>query len=306
MTTMPLVSVVIATYNMARYLPLAIRSALAQTYSPIEIHVVDDGSTDGTAEALAAFAGESRVIVHTQPNRGQASAKNRGIEASSGDLVAFLDADDLWVPHKLSRQVPVLLAEDRTGVVYSDLSHIDTAGHAIAANKMTPHSGRITDRLFIDNFITFGSVLVKRECFERHGTFDESLQMGIDWDLWLRISTGYEFIYIDEPLILYRIWDGQMSRNSQTRFECTMRTMRRFLERYPGLLAPSTVHEAWADTYTGQGWRLAAVGRKREAFDHFVGALSQQPTYLSAWKGLVKLAVRGFATGRADRAVDVR
>src|SRR3954469_14607922 len=119
MSSSPLVSVVIATYNTARYLPLAIRSALAQTYAPLEIHVVDDGSTDRTQEVLQEFRRDRRIIVHQQPNRGQAAAKNRGIAASRGSLVAFLDADDLWHADKLATQVPLLLADPRAGVIYS-------------------------------------------------------------------------------------------------------------------------------------------------------------------------------------------
>src|SRR5258706_7912213 len=101
MSDKPLVSVVIATYNMARYLPLAVRSALDQTYKNIEVLVVNDGSTDDTQSVMAPFLNDPRVKYYTQENKGQAGTKNRGIRQSKGDYIAFLDADDMWALNKL-------------------------------------------------------------------------------------------------------------------------------------------------------------------------------------------------------------
>jgi glycosyltransferase involved in cell wall biosynthesis len=291
MTNGPLVSVVTATYNAARYLPLSVRSALAQTYQPVEVHVVDDGSTDDTAAVLEEFSREPRVHVHRQSNQGQASAKNRGIRESRGELVAFLDADDMWYPDKLERQVPLLLADSHAGVIYSDFSCVDEAGRDIPPPPREPHRGRITPQLFIDNFINFNTTLVKRECFARAGIFDETLPMGIDWDLWLRISTEFEFLYLDEPTMAYRIWSGQMSKNSARRFDCTLRIMKGFMERYPGVLPASTVSEAWAHTYTSRARTLTLARRRAEALQYLMTALRARPTYRLAWRGLARLVL---------------
>jgi glycosyltransferase involved in cell wall biosynthesis len=290
-TTGPLVRVVTAAYNAARYLPLSVRSALGQTYADVEVHVIDDGSTDDTQEVLEEFRNDRRVHVHRQPNRGQACAKNRGIRESRGALIAFLDADDVWYPDKLERQVPRLLREPTAGVIYSDLSWIDGEGREIPTPPRRYYSGRITDRLFIDNFVNFNTTLVKRECFDQLGIFDETLSMGIDWDLWLRVSTRYEFLYLDERTMGYRIWPGQMSNNSDRRFECTLRIMKSFLARYPGVLPASTIGEAWAHTHASRARTLTIARKRNEALRHLVSALRVRPTYVSAWRGLAKLVL---------------
>jgi glycosyltransferase involved in cell wall biosynthesis len=291
MSANPLVSVVTATYNAAAYVPLAVRSALAQTYAPIEVHVVDDGSTDETAEVLREFSNDGRVTVHRQANLGQAAAKNRGIRESRGALVAFLDADDLWHRDKLERQVPTLLASPRAGVLYSDFDCIDEHGREIPPPPRAPYGGRITDRLFIDNFVNFNTTLVKRECFERMGLFDETLPMGIDWDLWLRISTRYEFIYLDQRTMWYRIWPGQMSKNAARRFECTLRIMERFVREHPGALSPDTIAEGWAHTYANRARTLTLAHERSAALRCLFAALRLRPTYINAWRGLAKLAL---------------
>jgi glycosyltransferase involved in cell wall biosynthesis len=291
MNARPLVSVVIATYNTAKYLPLAVRSALAQTYAPLDVHVIDDGSTDHTQEVLEEFRGDGRVIVHRQPNAGQAAAKNRGIAASRGPLVAFLDADDLWHPDKLETQVPLLLADGRAGVIYSDVTCIDQDGREIPAPPRQYYSGRITEPLFIDNFVNFNTTIVRRECFDRAGVFDETLPMGIDWDLWLRISTQYEFLYLDRRTMSYRIWPGQMSRKAATRFECTLRIMEDFTRRFPGAVSSRTIAEAWAHTYSGRARTLTIDRRRLDALRYITAALRVRPTYWNAWRGLAKLVL---------------
>jgi glycosyltransferase involved in cell wall biosynthesis len=289
MTRAPLVSVVVAAYNMEKYVALAVRSALAQTYRTIEVRVIDDGSTDGTALALAQFAGDGRVHYHYQPNQGQARAKNRGIRESRGEFIAFLDADDLWRPDKLEKQMAALARHADAGVVYSDVSYIDGEGAPAPAPERQYHSGRITEQLFIDNFVNFPTALVRRECFTELGDFDETLPMGIDWDLWLRLSTRYAFVFLADRTAAYRIWPGQMSRDATTRFACTLRIMDAFLSRYRALLPDAVVAEAWAHTYTGQGRRLTDAGRRREALGFLAAALKRRPASRYAWKSVGRL-----------------
>ncbi len=291
MTARPLVSVVIATYNMARYLPLAVRSVLGQTYRPVEVHVVDDGSFDDTPRVLAEFAADPRVFCHRQINRGQASAKNLGVRESRGELVAFLDADDVWKPDKLEKQVALLEHRPSAGVVYSDVSCVDQDGRPLPPPERQYYAGWITDQLFIDNCVNFPTVLVRRQCFSALGGFDESLPMGIDWDLWLRFSTRYEFVFLPEATTYYRIWAGQMSRDADTRFACTLRIMHAFLDRFGDLLREETVAEAWAHTFTGQGRRLTVAGRKREALGYFASALKHRPGYPYAWKSICLMLI---------------
>lgn len=280
-----LVSVVIATYNMAGFLPLALRSALAQTYRNTEVLIIDDGSTDATADAVAPFLADARVRYLTQENAGQAVAKNRGIRESTGDYVAFLDADDLWAPEKLEAQMPLFAASRAVGVVCSAFSYIDENGDPLPRVPGKLHRGRVSGPLLISNFVGFGTSVVRRECFERLGTFNESLGMGIDYDLWLRLSTRYEFDYVERPLLNYREWPGQMSRNWNTRYLNGIEIMKNFLRDFPDAVDERTASEAWAHTYTGFGYSMRGSGR-REALSLYLRALRFKPDYVPAWKGI--------------------
>jgi len=286
------VSVVIASYNMAKYLSLALRSVLDQTRMPDEIHVVDDGSTDDTAGVMASFAGHDRVVYHRQENGGQARAKNRGIRASSGDYVAFLDADDLWMPRKLELQLPAFDGHPEVGVVYTNFARIDAEGSMLGSPEGRFYSGRISGRLLIENFVTGMASIVRRECFERVGLFDETLAMGIDYDLWLRISPHYDFKFLDEVTYSYRQWPGQMSHNYRKRMQCAIFIMERFLKEHPGLVEARTVREAWAHTFVSRGACAVSFDRdRRGALRDYLRALRFRPSYIPAWKAIAKLAL---------------
>lgn len=285
MTDRPLVSVVIATYNMARFLPLALRSALGQSYENIEVLVIDDGSQDDTQAVMAPFRSDHRVRYVFQQNGGQASAKNHGIREARGEYVAFLDADDMWVPDKLERQMPLFLRSPAVGIVYSRFACIDEAGSELRIEDYELFRGRVSGPLLIRNFIGFGTSVARKECFDRLGSFDESIGMGIDYDLWLRFSTQYEFDYVDRPLLRYREWPGQMSRNWRVRYLNGIAIMKNFLRDFPDAVDRRTVNEAWAHTYTGFGY-CARASRRVEALGHYLRALRFKPAYFPAWKGI--------------------
>lgn len=287
------VSVVIASYNMGKYLPTAVQSVLNQTYPNLEINVVDDGSTDNTQEVMRQFSENPRVRYYRQMNGGQAKAKNKGVTEAKGNFIAFLDADDLWTPEKLEKQLPLFDASKRIGVVYTSFQCVDEKGTPLPTPKRPHYTGRISSRLLIENFVTGMSSIVKKECFDAVGLFDESLPMGIDYDLWLRISTKYEFEFLDEATYLYRQWPGQMSHNHDIRYECALKIMNRFLNENPGLLDPKTVNEAWAHTYVSRGNSLKAFNKNKiEALKYYLSALRCSPAYFPAWKEIVKLLIR--------------
>jgi glycosyltransferase involved in cell wall biosynthesis len=250
--TSPAVSVVMAAYNTERFVAQAIESVLGQTWGDLELHLVDDGSTDGTAAVAQRYLADPRVRYHYQPNAGQCAAKNRGVAESRGEFVAFLDADDAWRPYKLARQMP-LFANPGVGVVYCDDQLMDEEGRRLPSGVRTMHSGRITNELLVHNFVSFSTSVVRRELLERFGAFDRSLDMGIDYDLWLRLSPHCEFDYVDEYLVDYRIWSGQMSKKVRERYAAGIHIMRCFLERNPDAASPRAVRRAWAHTYVGRG-----------------------------------------------------
>lgn len=298
----PKVSVVIATYNMAQYIGQAIESVLNQTYRNLDVHVVDDGSTDETREVVAALrARDSRVHYHWQANAGQTKAKNFGIRMSSGCFVAFCDADDSWTPHKLAVQMP-RFDSDRVGVVYSRRAQMSADGVVLEERQSEDEDGRfysgsITAQLFKHNFITFGTAVVRRRCLDEVGLFNERYRMGIDWDLWLRLSTQYEFAFVDEVTYIYRVWPGQMSKNWRARYEHAFKIMDDFLEENPRLLSSKAVKEAYAHCFARRGRLRAFVESEyRNGIQDAFTALRHHAFYVPAWKLLARILVLALGT----------
>lgn len=297
MNTAPTISVVITCYNYGKYLEGCIFSVQAQTFTNHEIIVVDDGSTDNTADLMQLYATLPNFRYVRQKNQGQANAKNCGIRHAKGDFIAFLDADDLWEPTKLARQID-LFRDPKVGVVYSLARYIDEAGGVIetgpAGGYLRPRAGEVSNWLFLDNFIPFSSSVVRRECFERFGVFDETIKMGIDWDLWLRFSTGYTFAYVAEPLLAYRVGHpGQMSKNLEERQRCSDRIMTNFLKNHPGLVDKNTVREAYSYTFCNRGNYFRRVDPKK-SWKFFLSAILQRPFNSMAYKGMLKNIVGLF------------
>lgn len=289
----PLVSVIVATYNMAKYLSDAVESILGQTYGNLDLHVVDDGSTDDTGSVMQRWAGDSRVHYHWQPNAGQTNAKNNGVRESKGEFIAFCDADDMWTPDKLRKQMMLFDPGGTVGVVYARNQQIRESGSVVAdTREETYYSGRITGQLFQYNFICFGTTVTRRICFDEFGGFNEDYRMGIDWDLWLRISTRYEIRFLDDIVYLYRVWPGQMSTNWRGRYEHALRIMGDFLQKYPDFVDVRTISRAYAHTYAERARLRALLGREiGPAYRDVALALRYSPLYLPAWKMLARLAL---------------
>jgi len=287
----PIVSVVVTCYNYGQYVSECLTSILEQTFRDIEVIVVDDGSTDDSEEKVRPFLDDRRFKYIKQKNGGQANAKNRGIKESRGKYIAFLDADDLWEKDKLEKQL-ALFRSPAIGVVYSLARLIDEKGEQLDVGSrgkyLEPRSGKVSQWLVLDNFVWFSSSVVKRSCFEDFGLFDESLKMGIDWDLWLRFSINYEFDYINEPLLAYRIGhSGQMSKNLETRQKCSDFILSRFLADYPGVVDKRTIKEAYYYTFCNRGSYFRAYDKKK-SYSFFIKAVTKNPFKIDAYKGVLK------------------
>ena len=288
----PLVSVVIATYNMGQYLPQAIDSILQQTWKNLEIIVVDDGSTDNTPEVMLNYSTDARVNFIRNQNQGQPKAKNCGIKATRGDFIAFCDADDYWEINKLDIQMP-LFANPKVGVVYSEVSFIDESNNLFTKeHHEVRHSGKISNQMLIENFVPFGTSVIRRECTVQNGIFDEEFRMGIDWDLWLRYSLDWEFKYAPEKTYVYRVWPGQMSNNYRGRYDYAKRILIKFVNLHGQQLDQKIVKKAWADMYV----REAAVYARNEKLflmplKNIARAITLDPFELYVWKALVKLLI---------------
>jgi len=219
----PLVSVIIPTYNRAHFLPAAIDSVLAQDYQPYELIVVDDGSTDGTAAILQAYPQVRSIF---QPNQGQSVARNKGVAASRGEFIAFLDSDDLWSPNKLTLQVRFHLSNPQFG--YS-IAHAVTFYEADCPRASWPepemlngpHASRIPS-----------SLMVHRDVFERIGGFNPLFRLSEDLDWFLRAQdTGMILGILPETLLQRRIHDANISARQKETFLSSMLALKATIER---------------------------------------------------------------------------
>jgi glycosyltransferase involved in cell wall biosynthesis len=202
------VSVIIPAYNCAAYIQAAVDSALNQSHVPDEIIVVDDGSTDGTDRVLAQYEAPVRVI--RQVNAGESAARNTGLRAARGDLIAFLDGDDTFTPDSIARRVEILEASPEVGVVYGDMYVMNAAGEPQGRHSDympgTKPSGYILPELALRCFILIPAMIRRSALGEQ--TFDESLHHCPDYDFWRKLAAHCQFRYTDEPVAHYRIHDA--------------------------------------------------------------------------------------------------
>lgn len=210
----PTISVIIPAYNAAAYIGEAIQSVLDQTFSDFELIVVDDGSTDDTAAVVKGFT-DSRIHYHHQANAGVANARNVGIGKVEGVFVAFLDADDLFLPANLEKKLYFLKGNPAISLVHSSEIKFDSTTGKIM-NIVQGTEGNVLEKLLCmgEHVIhSPSSVVVRKELLNRIGGFDPKLSTSADWDMWVRMAVKTWFGYIQEPLVKYRIHPSQMHNN---------------------------------------------------------------------------------------------
>src|SRR5690606_38333668 len=236
---MPRISVIIPAYNAEKFLPETLDSVLDQTFGDLEIIIVDDGSTDGTLEAGHAYAARhpDRIRCLHQENRGVAAARNLGARESRGDILAFLDADDTWLPEKLEAQMAFWEANPRYGLLYSDVYAMTEDGK-VGRTMMRfkhPRSGRIFPYLLGENFVSIPTALVRKEFYLKAGGFleDRALMGTEDHHFWLKVSRHCEGGFIDRPLSRYRIRQGSLSSPKIKMWEKDLGVLDRIAAEFP-------------------------------------------------------------------------
>jgi glycosyltransferase involved in cell wall biosynthesis len=209
------VAVIIPTYNYGRFLAEAIESVLAQTLVPAEIVVVDDGSTDGTAEIVAKFG--DRVWYVRQENAGVCAARNRGAAESSGEFIAFLDADDSWEPEKLEKQLEKFAEDAEIGLVHCGMREFDSETGETVQFYVEGGEGELWRELVLWEGpavnVSGSAVMVRRRAFEEVGKFDTAIKVGEDWDFCYRVARRWKVGFVPEALLNYRSHVAGAHRN---------------------------------------------------------------------------------------------
>jgi len=274
----PRVSVIIPAYNAAWCIRRALDSVFAQDYRDFEVIVVDDGSSDGTAAILASYGAAVRVV--SKPNGGLSSARNAGIAAARGEYVAFLDADDRWLPAKLSRQVALL--DRQPGLLFcSTTTKVEAPGGQRLPDWRCGNGQRSAlECIFAVNAYVAGSgsaVLVRREAFARAGGFDESLRSLEDIDMWMRLAALGGFACIDEPLAVIEKSADSMSGNLDVMRAAAMRVMRKNRALLPQPLRGQFWRSAYAGMLSDYAKWAYRQGRTAQALGGLAQALALAP-----------------------------
>lgn len=277
------VSVVIAAYNAAEWLSVTLASIVGQTRAAHETIVVDDGSSDDTAELVRSFG--RGVACIRRDHAGQPAARNAGIRAATGDLIAFCDADDLWRPRKLEAQVRLLRAQGCAWVV-CDADWMDYDGNPVEVGMPPLREGNVLESLFLGNFIKSATPLVRREVFEEVGYFNETpgARIGEDWDMWLRIAAKHPLGVVPEKLATVRLYADSMLAQAPVaeRVQGLRDVVRRAVASEPERLGPLESRALAAI------WHLAAVqsvrsGHFQDAQGYFKEELRCRPWNLESW-----------------------
>jgi len=215
--TPPKISVVIPAYNSQRFISRAIQSVVDQDYPNIEILCVDDGSTDDTKKVVT--ENFPSVIYLHQKNSGPAAARNLGIRRSTGDYIAFLDSDDTWLPDKLSSQMKLVFADPGVKIVHANIK-LDINGVVTDNIYPTDHqAGKIFDNLLLqDGSVVCSTLLVKKECIDKVGMFDEELRSSEDVHFFLRLAYYYDFHYVDRVLAIKHHHDANLTHLNNVHF----------------------------------------------------------------------------------------
>lgn len=211
---MPKVSVVIPAYNAMSYLPETVESVLRQTFTDFEVLIIDDGSSDHIVQWVSQLV-NPRVKLISQENQGVPAARNTGIAHAQAEYVSFLDADDLWEPTILEKQVRCMEDNPAVGLVHTWMALIDQQGKPTGRVMTSNTEGDVWKQLVEQNTVPSSSVMVRRCCFETVGGFDQNLRNIDDWDMWIRIAARYPFAVVKEPLMRYRQHHNNMTKNWQ-------------------------------------------------------------------------------------------
>lgn len=305
------VSIVMPAYNALGTIFDAIDSALTQTRPPLEVIVIDDGSTDGTADAIESRYSQ-RVSVIRQTNAGVSAARNRGIEAASGDFVHFLDADDMLNPDKLERSIE-LAALSGAAVVYGPARYVASDGVTPVnfAFPPLPSGDVLADWLFgtmaNGTYGVCSSFLVSRAALRETGGFNIEVGHAEDWDLWIRLAAKHRFVALDEPLVTYRVMPTGASRSNLGMAHGRLTAVRRAraLPEVRARFAPAALDRLEAGRWHVYAMRLWEAGRRSESRRAFAAANRLAPSTARRLYALMTYVLPAGSTAIVGRMVQL-
>jgi glycosyltransferase involved in cell wall biosynthesis len=294
------VTVIIPCWNGAGTLLDAVRSVLDQDYAPLEVIVVDDASTDGSPELLAGLGDQRVRWLRLARRSGPGHARNRGLEAGRGHYAAFLDADDLWLPGKLRRQVELLEERPELALVSCDSHYIAADGRPLRTSHQSRPPARGVEAwktLLAYNFMPTSTVLARREELIARGGFAEHLEIGEDLDLWIRMTLGGDIGMLEEPLVCIREWAGShTSRCGCREAERVVPLVESYLERERNRLSDFEITRIRAYRYRDSAISLLYTGRPLESLRYFSRAMRSGYGRRDFLRYLPRIAL-GLATG---------
>jgi glycosyltransferase involved in cell wall biosynthesis len=304
----PTISVIIPCYNAERYIAATIRSVLLQNWQKLEIVVVDDGSKDHSAQLVRDAFPDVKLVC--QPNQGVAVARNTGIAQATGDWIAFLDADDIWLDGKLALQWAQLQANPGVRMNYTAWQvwqSIDAApsdafikhlqSRANDQRAWTGASGWVYPDLLLDCVVWTSTVLAHRSVFEEVGNFDATLRIGEDYDLWLRASRVTQILRVPKPLALYRTHSASITKSAPIKNYQGV-VIQRALDRW-GLASPDgatadhdLVYKALAQTWSDFAYACLTAGQRSKAWQAATTSVKSYCWQLPGWKVLLKTILK--------------
>jgi glycosyltransferase involved in cell wall biosynthesis len=283
----PTISVVIPTRNRAAYLLEALRSVFEQTYRDFEIIVVDDGSTDGTQQALESLVNQKTIRYLLRDPKGVSAARNFGIEQAQGKYIAFLDSDDLFLPTKLAKQIQVLQMKPGLGFVHCWFRKFNDDGADLGIRDTSRFQGAVYPQMLLEWSVLMAMpcMLMSKKAIEEAGGFDEKMTWAEDLDLWRRIARHYEIDLVPEALVKVRVHQSSTTSDKTNSGDGFVRYLDKALEEDAGLdtrfrqEAKARMYTKLAQNLLGQGGRL----QMRIARQHAAKAISQRPLRAAGW-----------------------
>ncbi|MBI4396965.1 MAG: glycosyltransferase [Elusimicrobia bacterium] len=299
-----LVSVIIPVYNAEAYIERAVRSALRQSYRSMEVIVVNDGSTDGTMDRLRVFDG--RIVLLHQENKGVYAARNTGVHAARGPVIAFLDADDEWETEKVERQMRLLKRYPNVAVIATRTEEMDDRGAPFPGRAKEARNGHCDrplnfyqELLMKGNPLSLSSVLMRKEAFERAGGFYAAERiLSADYDLWIRLAQSHLFLLMSNRLTRYRVLKTSLLHGSlEKEYGAQKGIIERNRERYTARLYRKRMSRLYFD------WAESAFDQNDPSrWERWRASIAHDPWNADAWRLAAKEAVRTAAKGAGSAA----